>query len=532
MSENSQEKKRILELAGVHAEEITKSFNPQELLAILVENAVLCDEERKLIAGTCRRKQRRQLFECFRRSPETFIQCLENEKTHSGHRYILALVREEVFAIQSQIKKSKEYEERVFQRKEELVCDIDMNYLLPVLLGQELLTLTESEEIEAQRTCAQKSAYLLNEILPSKGPLAYLKFVNCLGEEHNVPRHAELFEYIVGHKPKKRFLEVSFGSESDDETPDHGLTDIASECKAKRRAIINSPQEPLAGAVYEAIMKVLWEGHHGGDWDVLETEAGTLLNTDSTDSQLKIVVLLEFARSHIFRKNWELVDKHTQSAKSHIEQLFKEDIVNAAYLSCQTELILSLKYLFFGDFQKAQQHLGLAKESLFNGDIQTPFGEYAARLSYCSGCIRLEKLHGLSERDACEESPLVVNDFKAVLYYAQLDNSYDSTRVHAYLRLAQFYLNCSHFTAGRAKNQENIDQAQHYLQQVQVSSLLLRSQAIYYITSSDLARSTSARDEAKVLAQKALDIANNAGFLTEKDAAIRRLDALDGCHQL
>ena len=120
--------------------------------------------------------------------------------------------------------------------------------------------------------------------------------------EHEVPRHVELFENIVGYKPqkaKKRSLDESSDSESD-----HDPTILHSVCehRAKKRAVVEcSLKWPLTGADYDDIMKALLGYHHSGQWDALQQQVDTQVKRSSTDPQLKAVALLKVARSYIFQ---------------------------------------------------------------------------------------------------------------------------------------------------------------------------------------------------------------------------------------
>ena len=523
----------MLEEASEHSEAITKSLNPRrELIAILVERGVLSDEERKSIVGeVCRNKQRQQLFECLKRQPGSFIHCLEDENTHWGHRYIVALMRGEVqdIYLPSQIRKSKLYEERVLERKQLMICDIDMTYLSQVMYERGLLAPSEYEEIEEiqrlkSRTHGESNRLFFNDILISKGPLAYLHFIHCLEEECKVPRHAEIFEDIVGCKPKgakKRLLVEISDSESDDD--DSGLPKSA----CKRRAIFDSEiQEPLTGAKYNDLMKILWKCHHNGDWDGLESKVKTVVNCSTTEPQLKVVALLEMARGYIFQKNWKLVDKFTCLARDetvNAAQCTKLN-VNNAYLHCRIKLICTLQHIFLGSFKEAKQYLDEARESLFNVGINMPRSEYAPWLSYCSGFIQLEEMQSqFPDNDACK---LVVTTFQTVIEHAKLFGCFDGLVEHSRLRLAQFYLKCSHFTAGTADNPHSIRQAQHYLNSVDISNLSLRSQAIYHTVCSDMSRNNNEREKAEMHAKTALDISSKAQYMTELEAAKLRLTAL------
>ena len=326
---------------------------------------------------------------------------------------------------------------------------------------------------------------------------------------------------INHRRQKKRSLDESSDSESD-----HDPTILHSVCehRAKKRAVVEcSLKWPLTGADYDDIMKALLGYHHSGQWDALQKQVDTQVKSSSTDPQLKAVALLEVARSYIFQKRWKCVDHFTQLARLHIDSV-KEAEVNSAYLLCRMELIVSLKYIFLGDFQKAKDHLDQAQVALFNRDINMPHSEYAAWLSYCSGCIRLEEL---CECNKNEEVASVVNDFKRVVEYMQgSDRCYDPIKHHANLRLAQLYLNCSHFTVGAASSSESIEKAQLLVDAVDEYSLPLRPQAIYHTVCSDLFRNTNNRESAELHAKSALDISSDVGFMTEKDTAERRLKAL------
>ena len=530
---------RLLEIASEHSDEITKSINPQELLPVLCDMCVVSDEERRLVAReACRKKQRQILFKCFERAPQPFLQCLESEEKHCGHKYIVALLREQISDtyLASQVSKSRVYEERVLKKKEELIRDVDMTYLSREMYKQNLITPSEFQALRGQSLSKTKSNHLFfDDILISKGPLAYLKFVWCLEEEHEAARHAELYEDIVRCKPTKRkhFFDDSSGSESDEDAPGnhHQSSRLLLKHRAKSQAKDSSPHEPLTGDKYDAMMKSLWGFHQRGEWESLDREIDTLVDDTDSDPQLKIVALLEKARGYILRKNWEIVDNCIEEAQRRIELVLRHDVVNGAYLLCRLELVLSLQHVLLGDFQSAQKHIEKAKAALFDGDISSLSTEYSVWLVYYSCWIQLEEHCQMSEVDVTTESR-ILSDFRAIIDQegeCKIPSRkwYHDLQDHALLRLAQFYLNCSHFTVGTTRSQENIDQAQELLDSVESSSLSSpRSQALYHTVQSDLSRSTSAKDEAKLQAQRALDISSKCGLMAERDSAELRLKAL------
>lgn len=68
---------------------------------------------------------------------------------------------------------------------------INVQELIPLLRKQELLTAEEWEEISGKQTRLQKIDQLI-QILPQKGELSYLKFIDCLESEDEHPAHKEL----------------------------------------------------------------------------------------------------------------------------------------------------------------------------------------------------------------------------------------------------------------------------------------------------------------------------------------------------
>ena len=511
-----------------HAVEIAKSLNPQELVPILVERGLLSDKERKLLAElTCRQSQREKLLEYFRRSPEPFLQCLEREENHKGHRYIIALVTGVEFGIEAQVQRSQEYEERVKQNRQEIVRDLDMTYLVPVMLKTGLLTWSECEELKKWTTYEGKSTYLLDQVLVTKGPLAYVWLADCLERECRVPRHAELFELITGRKPRSldSDSEGSSGEESDTDHESTSSTSSTAVPKPKRQATISSPEPPLTGDAYESVMKVLWDSCCRGQWDVLEVEARKLTDNDSTDVQLKVIAWVELARSHVFHQNWMKVDEYIQKVKLLIDEadIMAHSRTNTAYLVSRAELVLFFKYLFIKDLKRAEEHLDLAKEALFNVDISMPCEEDAVWILYCTGCLQLEQLW-VNHSDSVESS--TEDDFETAIKRA-CSYRKDTIEQHSYIRLAQLYLGCSHFNVGTARNRDSIEWACHCLDKVQKSadSLPCRSEALYFIALSDLHRNTGALEQAQECAQKAMDLAS-VGFRTEQSAAQGRLEAV------
>lgn len=511
----------LLQRIGEHSSEIAKSLNPQTLIPLLVEDGSLNDEERRAIVVASRQIQSKMLLECFKRTPTRFLQCLEEEKDHCGHEYIVDLVKGNVFAIDSQIEKSKQYRERVKQNREEIIRDLDITYLIQVMLEEHLLTWSESQELEAQATYEGKSTFLLDEVLDTKGPVAYLKLAECLEQEQSVPRHADIFELITGQKPRLKPILRPQRNESSEEELESDNESIVGSMR-KRPAVICPLEEPLTGDAYEALMSKLWRSCHEAQWEALEREVNRLTNdSSSTDPQLKVVALLELAKSYVFRHNWANVDKCIQDAESLKCTALDSDKTNTAYLKCRIELVLSLRNLLCGDLKSSIEHLYLAKEALFDGDIIRSCDEEYAWLSYCSGCLQLERK--LSEIHD-QESPHM--HFQYAINCA-CSYSKDTIQQQSYIRQAECYLGCSLLTVNTTKDQESIKKAEALLKNVEkcANSLTRHSKSLYFIALSDLHRTTGAIEEARKCAQTAVNL-SCVGFMTELQAAEKRLELL------
>ena len=68
---------------------------------------------------------------------------------------------------------------------------LNVQELIPLLRKWDLLTAEEWEEISGKQTRLQKIDQLI-QILPQKGELSYMKFIDCLESEDEHPAHKEL----------------------------------------------------------------------------------------------------------------------------------------------------------------------------------------------------------------------------------------------------------------------------------------------------------------------------------------------------
>ena len=128
-----------------------------------------------------------------------FLEALEEENQHIGHKYILSLLRNSAYADQDDLDISSQILERIHSHNimEKIKLGLKLSgALIPHLLKKRLLTPDEVEMLENCTTVMGNTTLL--KLFDTKGPTAYLLFVQCLKDEDTHITHQELFTLISG----------------------------------------------------------------------------------------------------------------------------------------------------------------------------------------------------------------------------------------------------------------------------------------------------------------------------------------------
>lgn len=457
-----------------------------------------------------REKVGRYLLERLKSQPDAFLECLKRETEHLGHAYIVALIEERQFSTVEDCAESAKWKERLL-RNQIRVLDANVQALKPYLIKYQLLTSSEAEDLDSKPSDKEKITYLLNVILETKGPTAHLLFATCLKEETSHPTHKELYEaLLMDDEVKRDGISIRKGRKR----PSMSSSDNVS--MIKRLLIPLEMERPLKGNRYSKMMRIFQMAHHSANWDNLEERAQCYMSGDNI--QLKAAALLEMAISYTFRGMSAKVDSFVRSARSLLSKVTGN---NRQFLEGRCEHVLSCRYRYSKQFDKARGHTYRAKAILFGHDA----GEDSSWAHYCDACVLLEQYAQSPNKDQKELKRLKGLFQMAIDHAERHSTGMDVVKPHSHIRLAQLCLGSTQFSAGITRDKEMVQEARCHLEAVDVGSLKQRSQSLYYIFKSDLYVNTGDPRQALFCAKRALEL-GQPNYTVEIRSAEERIKAL------
>ena len=529
MASQNSEEEEIAQRLRVNQDVIVQHINPVELISHM--HKILDSDTRELLVNpdVTRGVKAFEIVSFIKRKGphacSQFLTCLEKEKNHMGHDFIVSLLKHEQYGTEEQQQISSTYQERI-QDHRPAMDDIDIPSLVPVLQSNFLLTRDEVETLGKERTTHKQKVEQLFLMIDTKGPLAYGVFAQCLDKEQTHPTHGELFREISGSEPTDESVSASFRKRKLSED----VVEADSISRRKQKKPIESStsgifwpmrilemQIPLKGRRYDMALQKIQHCHHNGQWSLMKT---LLAFCGSPD--MKVVAQLEKAVSLIFRGEKGIVEKCVRKAWSLAVQIPGN---NSIFLKARCEHVLSCEYRYAKDYEEARKHSMNAKYLLFNCER----GEDASWANYCDACIQMAMLRENpkpTEQEQQQELKEVEDSFRYAIDCAKSHSSgIDVVRPHSFIRLAQLSLGSTQEVAGVA-TEENVTKAALCLHEVDVDSLARRSQSLYYLFESDVHKNKGNMDSAIASARKALEIARTDNYAVELHSAESRLQAL------
>ena len=498
-----------------HYDAISKALNPIQLIPLLTKEDLLDYDDMSLLLADFKSTLEKSLY--ILRSLESkgqlayskFLQCIKAEKSHMGHEYISSLLREETFGSPFELQESLQLKEAVKRHTPEMM-DIGLMSLVPLMFNKNLLTSTEKDDLLSPYKTKQERILSLLHILNTKGPLAHGLFADCLRSDSSHPTHNEL--YI---KLRSTFDASQSATQRDHEC---AIDDCALAVAIPRRKLFRRWQlhGALKGHRYNEIMRTFQSCNHNGDWESLEIETAKYI--DCPVYEYQVVAHLENAISWIFRRKPEIAVRLIDKAREIILKEIRGE--NSSILLGRSEYILSRLYRYLKDYDKARKHIANAKEHLYCVEV----GEDSAFVHYCDSCIAIECLD--------ESSTLADFERLAEIFRWAIcdDRSHESglglVAPHSLLRLAQMYLGATHYTPGKAINQQNIDNARNCLNAIVYPPLSQRTKCHFHLMESDLHRNCGNVVNAKESLHKVLLISKECKFELEISSAQTRLQSL------
>lgn len=275
-------------------------------------------------------------------------------------------------------------------------------------------------------------------------------------------------------------------------------------------------EKPLKGKRYSRMMCMFQTFHHTANWERLEEAAQRYISGDKP--QLKVAALLEMAISFTFRGMSEKVDRYVKSARSLLHKVTGN---NLRFLEGRCEHVLSCRYRYSKDFDKAREHTHKAKAILCGSDP----GEDSSWAHYCDACVLLEQYSQSKVKDEQTLRELKRSFQLAIDHTEQHNTGMDVVKPHSHIRLAQLCLRSEQYVAGITEDKEMIKEAEFHLKAVDVDSLKQRSKSLYYIFKSDLNLNLKDSDKALRCAERALEL-GKPNYTVEIRSAEERIKAI------
>lgn len=444
--------------------------------------------------------------------PETcgrFVQALEKEQEHLGHRYILDLIRGSKHADEEEIALSSRLRKRIGESRitGKLLTNMNLKASLAWRMYSEKL-MTE-DELVILRSCLtnRERNKMILKLLNSKGPLAYIKFLQCLKEDSSDSSqvvHQELFSLIC-----------------DDESVEIKVTTVCRKRKAreseetsvtKRDPIRLEIEGELVTEHYLNIIKDVRHFHNEGQWDEVDK---IVADSEEMSADFHVAVLLESCTGFITCKRSDKVEQTVRKARELCSKITNNC---NTFLRGRCEWTLAKLYRYTKENDKALEHIIMARHIQYN--IRA--GEDTALCNYCYACILMESLANRFDSYEYKEAK---TSLELAIDHAN-SGEFGLDVAHPRIRLAQLYLGSSPQRPGTKSDKDSLKKARSSLDAVDLDSIAVRTQCIYYYTESDLYRNSGETEKATRSAQKALDIAKKNDFKTEKELINKRLDFL------
>lgn len=495
--------------------EIINCLNPSELFQFLDDHDLLGPDDKEILLDDHlpRRKKALQILAALESSGTRdaytkFIRCLTEEVDHIGHRYLVAVLKEEQYATEEECQASEAYKRRIRQHRKDMY-DIDLRSLGLRMIACQLITEEERDMLLDPINFRIKSRIeRLFLILDTKGPLGYVLFAQCLGKETTHRTHAELYHKITGGSPERKRKVAAEDLEKD------GVLSVP-----KRRPARIRMEEPLCGEVYSVFVVDIRECYRSGLWAKLEKVAQDFMLA-TENPQLKALAIIEKGYSFSCRGMREVAGKYLDEAFFMARQINGS---NRNFLMARCKHIRGTIHRYLGEDDESLRENEEAADLLSNCER----ADDASRVKYGEACARLEKL-GKTPDPSPQEVMDTEDAFRLAIYYGRSGNpGMCASEARCLIRLAQLSLGTNTHRACEVRaSPEEIREAQCCLDKVDINSISRRCKALYFIIESDLFKSMGNVTMAIESARNALKIARKDQYRIEQSSAESRIQAL------
>ena len=418
-----------------------------------------------------------------------FLDSVKSETTHLGHEYVKALLEGTYYCSDDDLHKSAKLRLKVESNLARMM-DIDLPSLVPLLASQFLLTKDERTLVTATTEAIQNQSVLqFFDILDTKGPLAYLKFVHCLSQEKLHPAHNELCKLLC--------------QSTDDE--ESVLAIIHGPTKRNPNRLVM--EGALAQKKYKRLFAKIKEHLYSGNWVAVKQKVSVCMR--SKIPEVCVAGLIEDAISWMLRCD----DTKALTIIRHAKELCETELSgsNAVFLKARAEYNLSGLYRYKQD-DKAVKCAEKAMVLLFNAEP----GEDSAYANYNHACALLTDKSSPSDAAQIMDELAFAVDVgladQAAFCRANMWSEIVANK--SLIRQAMLLLDSNKNVPGTTNKtrHENIAKASFSLSKLNVHSLSKRIKCLYYLAVSELYVQRQDVESAIKIATKAQKLAAKCEF--------------------
>ena len=434
---------------------------------------------------------------------EKFVDSVRSETTHLGHEYVKAILEgSSDYCSDGDLHKAADIRRKVESNMSKMM-DIDLPSLAPLLYSQFLLTKDERTLLTAKSEVQNQNALQFFDILETKGPLAYLKFVQCLSQEPSHPTHRELYELLC---------QATEGEE---------LALAICESPTKRKPSRVVMEGALTQKKYKRRFAMMKEALYRRDWEAVKQGVDWCMQSEIPE--VRVVGLLENAFSWVVRFDQTKVLTIIKQVKELCEM--KVNGSNVVFLRARAELVVSVLYRYLKQDDKAVEYATNAMVLLFNAEP----GQDSAKANYDHACALAAKRNPSDAAQIMREFTFAMDIGLADQATSCSSNKW--SQIVAYkslIRQAMLLLDSNNNVPGITDKirQENITKAGLLLSKLNVHSLSNRMKCLYYLAESEIHTQKEEVKCAIKTATQAWTLATKCGFACLLLSANTKLSSL------
>ena len=435
-----------------------------------------------------------------------FIYALEKEDEHLGHQYVLHLMMERTYADNDEIALSSRLRKRT--KDSDITNQLLTNMSLETVLAwhmytEKLVTYDDLIMLRSSPTYRERNKMVL-QILNTKGPLAYLKFIYCLKKDSEQVSNFKLFRQICNNRSVETEVTSMYQKGKSRESQEISVP--------KRVPIPLEIDGELVKDKYRRVIKGICLLHSMGKWGQIDR---IVAGCEKVSTDVYVAILLESCFGLIIHKDYHKIEERIGEARELCSKITNNCSI---ILLGRCEAMLAHLFHRMRERDKAREHIIMARHIQNN----TRAGEDTALCNYWYASILMESLANRFNLYEYEEARRCLE--LSIDHATSGDFGLDVANHR--IRLAQLYLGSTPKSPGTRTDKDSLKRALSSLNAVNHNNIGLRTQCVYYYTESDLYRNSGEIEKAKHSAQKALDIAMMCKFETGIKMINKRIDSL------